>query len=106
MPVVQRMAVVINLLERASDVVHVVLASEEHALFEPDALFTANEVAVRAMGFAVTCANSGIDLYVNTHFNRPMFNKWDVVRPAPEFDSNSGEEDYLFIADHFGIRGS
>ena len=60
---VQRVAVLVHLLEGAGDVVHVGARSEEHALFEPDALLAADEVAVRAADPAVVQSGGGAGRY-------------------------------------------
>src|SRR5438876_1724304 len=52
-PVTERGAVLINLLKCAGDVVHVGARSKEQALLKPHALFTADEIAIRAVSFAV-----------------------------------------------------
>ena len=52
-PVTKRGAVLINLLKCAGDVVHVGARPKEQALFKPDALFAADQVAVRAADLAV-----------------------------------------------------
>src|SRR6185295_12431529 len=46
-PLVQSLTVFKNLFHRARDVVHVLPATEEQGLGEPDALLMADEVAVR-----------------------------------------------------------
>src|SRR4030095_14240238 len=49
----QRTAVFVDLFERANNVIHIRSRAQEDALFQPDSLPGANEIAIRAMHLSI-----------------------------------------------------